>query len=107
MKGVLKIFGGTLSCLLAIPLTAWALYALFLQLEIAVEATGWGIWAVIAGLIFFPLTFTAAPIYALIAWGDAYPLIVTYGGVAAIIALMVIAAAVTFLVAKLFKIDIE
>jgi hypothetical protein len=90
-----------------IALSAWGIYALVLQLGIVVDATGWGIWAVILGMLFFPITFTAAPIYALIAWDDAYPLIVTYGGGGAFIILLVVGAAIAFLALKLFKIDFD
>ena len=50
------------------------------------------------------VTFTAAPIYALIAWDDAYPLIVTYGVGGAFTILLVVGAAIAFLALKLFKI---
>ena len=107
MKLVLTIFGAALSCLYAIAGGVWVIYVLVLQLEIVVDATGWGIWAVILGILFFPITFTVAPIYALIAWDDAYPLIVTYGGAGAFIILGVVGAAIAFLALKLFKIDFD
>ena len=57
--------------------------------------------------VVFPITFTVAPIYALIALDDAYPLIVTYGGGGAFIILMVVGGAIAFLALKLFKIDFD
>ena len=107
MKLVLTILGAALSCLYAIAGGVWVIYVLVLQLEIVVDATGWGIWAVILGILFFPITFTVAPIYALIALDDAYPLIVTYGGAGAFIILGVVGAAIAFLALKLFKIDFD
>ena len=107
MKLVLTILGAALSCLYAIAGCVWAIYVLILLLEIVVDATGWGIWAVILGILFFPITFTVAPIYALIALDDAYPLIVTYGGGGAFIILMVVGMAIAFLALKLFKIDFD
>jgi len=107
MKLVLKILGAALCCLYAIAGGVWGVYVLVLQLEIVVDATGWGIWAVILGMLFFPITFTVAPIYALIALDDTYPLIVTYGVGGAFIILLVVGAAIAFLALKLFKFDFD
>jgi hypothetical protein len=107
MKLVLKILGAALCCLYTIALSAWGIYVLVLQLEIVVDATGWGIWAVILGMLFFPITFTVAPIYALIALDDTYPLIVTYGGACAFLILGLVGAAIAFLALKLFKINFD
>ena len=39
-----------------------------------------GFWGVFIGFMFFPVTFTVAPLYALVQWGTWFPLILNYGG---------------------------
>lgn len=70
--------------------------ALIVNLIVVMEATGWGFWAVVVGLMLFPVTIAAAPWYALIAWGNPIPLGIGYGG-------LIAAAIVTWLGAAIAK----
>ena len=61
----------------------WGLFSLIatgINLLVIMEATGWGVFAVVLGIMFFPVTIIAAPWYALLAWGNPIPLAVSYGG---------------------------
>ena len=51
-----------------------------INISVVMEATGWGFFAVVLAIMFFPVTLAAAPLYALIAWGDLMPLVVSWGG---------------------------
>jgi hypothetical protein len=39
-----------------------------------------GFWGVVIAFLLAPITFAVAPWYALIAWGNPFPLILNYGG---------------------------
>ena len=56
------------------------LLGVFVNLWVVMEATGWGFFAVVLGMMFFPVTWVAAPWYALIAWGNPIPLAISWGG---------------------------
>ena len=56
------------------------LLGVFINLWVVMEATGWGFFAVVLGMMFFPVTWAAAPWYALIAWGNPLPLLLSWGG---------------------------
>jgi len=64
---------GILYCLLGV-------ISLIVNLVIVNEALGWGFFGIVLALVVFPVTLLAAPWYALIAWGNPFPLILTYGG---------------------------
>ena len=51
-----------------------------INISVVMEATGWGFFAVVLAIMFFPVTFMAAPWYALLAWGEPIPLVVSWGG---------------------------
>ena len=54
------------------------LWGFFLCLAIISKAAGF--WGIVAALFLGPVTFVAAPFYAGFAWGDWFPLVLTYGG---------------------------
>lgn len=54
------------------------LWGFVLCLAIVEEVLGF--FGVVLGFVFFPVLFIAAPWYALVAWGNAFPLVVCYGG---------------------------
>ena len=72
--------GGALGGLGCVIYGLWMLIATGVNLLIIMEATGWGFFAVVLGIMFFPVTIMAAPWYALLAWGNPIPLAVSYGG---------------------------
>jgi len=39
-----------------------------------------GFWGVVIGFAIAPVTFAAAPWYALVQWGNWFPLLINYGG---------------------------
>ena len=54
------------------------IWGFLLDLAIVKEAAGF--WGVVAGFVLMPVTFTVAPWYAGIAWGNWFPLLICYGG---------------------------
>ena len=69
---------------IAVAYVGWAVWIVsgiwgFL-LSLAVVNQAAGFWGVVIGFLFFPITFAAAPWYAVVAWGNWFPLIISYGG---------------------------
>ena len=61
----------------------WGLFGLIaflVNFSIVINGLGWGFLGGFLAFLFFPLTIMFAPWYALIAWGNAIPIIITYGG---------------------------
>ena len=61
----------------------WGLFGIIsfvVNFAIVINGLGWGFLGGLLAFMFFPLTIAFAPWYALIAWGNAIPLIITYGG---------------------------
>ena len=54
------------------------LWGFILELSIIYQAVG--LWLVIVGIVLFPVTLAVAPWYALIAYGNWFPLALIYGG---------------------------
>ena len=54
------------------------LWGLIIELSIVNQAAGF--WGVVIGFFILPITFVAAPWYALVAWGNWFPLLIVYGG---------------------------
>jgi hypothetical protein len=48
------------------------------SLSIVEQAAGF--WGFVVAFVVAPITFVAAPWYALVAWGNPFPLLITYGG---------------------------
>ncbi len=67
---ILRVFGIVVGI-------AFGIWAAYIDFKILVQVAGF--WGVVLGL-FIPVIIPAVPIYALIAWGDWFPLIVNYGG---------------------------
>lgn len=72
IAGTALIWAGYITSLVA------GLYGFILSFGVVSDAAGF--WGVVIGLTLAPVVFAAAPIYALVAWGDATILIVNYGG---------------------------
>ena len=49
-------------------------------LSLAVVEAAAGFWGFVIAFFVFPVTFAAAPWYALIKWSNPWPLVFTYGG---------------------------
>jgi hypothetical protein len=73
-----KIFGGIFRVLGGIALLIFGLWGLIIELAIVNQAAGF--WGVVIGIVILPVTFVAAPWYALVAWGNWFPLEIVYGG---------------------------
>lgn len=50
-------------------------------LSLAVVEAAAGFWGFVIAFVVFPVTFTAAPWYALVKWGNPWPLVFSYGGI--------------------------
>ncbi|MFH1597021.1 MAG: hypothetical protein ABIG94_11765 [Pseudomonadota bacterium] len=74
----MKIIGNVFMVLGGIIWAISGLWGLIISLKIVNYAAGF--WGVIIGFFIFPVTFTAAPWYALVQWGTWFPLILNYGG---------------------------
>ena len=66
-----KIIGGIIFAIAGI----WGMILCF---KIIIYAAGF--WGLVVGLFILPITFVAAPIYAGLAWGVWFPLVLNYGG---------------------------
>lgn len=51
-----------------------------LILSLAVVVAAAGFWGIVLAFVLTPLTMVVAPWYALFAWGNLIPLVVSYGG---------------------------
>jgi hypothetical protein len=69
--GIFKVFGG-------IAFFIFGLWGLIIELAIVNQAAGF--WGVVIGFLILPITFVAAPWYALVEWGNWFPLLIVYGG---------------------------
>ena len=70
--------GEALQSLFGLVLAAWGVYALVVNVSVVAKATE-GLVALLLAVFLFPFTIAGAPFYALIKWGDYWPLIVVYG----------------------------
>lgn len=75
-----KAIGGGMGILGAVTYFLVGLVSLVVNLWVIMEATNGGFIVVVIGIFFFPATLAAAPWYAVLAWGNFFPLAVTYGG---------------------------
>ena len=55
------------------------LLGFIISLSIVQEAAGF--WGFVAAFVLAPVTFAAAPWYALVAWGNPFPLVLNYVGI--------------------------
>ncbi|MCX7848040.1 MAG: hypothetical protein N2595_08440 [bacterium] len=76
-----------------IVLAVTELWGFFLCLAIISEVAGF--WGIVAALIFGPVTFVAAPLYAGFAWGIWFPFVLCYGGGIAAAILIAIGGAIS------------
>ena len=58
----------------------WIVGLLGFVISLAIVHQVVGFWGFVIAFAIFPVTFVAAPWYALIAWGNPFPLILNYGG---------------------------
>ena len=72
--------GNTIKVIGMIILGITGLAGTIINIMVVNEAIGLGFLGIFLALFFFPITLTIAPWFALIAWGNPMPIIVTYGG---------------------------
>ena len=70
--------GGAFKILAYIFFLLFGIWAFFLELGIVNTVAGF--WGIVIAFALAPVTFAAAPWYAVIAWGVWTPLIIGYGG---------------------------
>jgi hypothetical protein len=75
MRGIGKLF----AVLGMLCYFVFGIWGFFLSLAIVHESVGF--WGFVVAFVVFPVTFVAAPWYALFHWGTWLPLLVSYGGV--------------------------
>lgn len=71
LGGILKVLGG-------IAFAIFGLWGLIIELAIINQVAGF--WGVVIGFILLPVMFVVAPWYALVEWGNWFPLLIVYGG---------------------------
>lgn len=74
----MKSFGNLFKIVAGIIFAITGIWGFFLCLAIIVKVAGF--WGLAASLVLTPITFVAAPLYAGFAWGNWFPLFLTYGG---------------------------
>jgi len=72
------IVGGFFKLLGVIAFVIFGLWGFIIELAIVSYVAGF--WGVVFGFIILPITFTITPWYALVAWGNWFPLLIVYGG---------------------------
>ena len=88
-----KSIGLTIKYLAIIGFVVFGIWGFILDIGIVNEATGF--WGVVIGVVVAPVTLVAAPWYAGVAWGNWFPLIITYGGVISSFILFSISSMIT------------
>lgn len=78
MEGYMNAVGSFLKGVGGVIWLVAGIWGFFLCLGIISDAAGF--WGLVAGLFFAPITFAAAPLYAVFEYGDWFPLILNYGG---------------------------
>ena len=73
----MRATGGLLEVIGYVLWIVGVLWGFVLCLEIIFKVVGY--WGILA-LILAPITIAAAPIYAVFAWGNWFPLVLVYGG---------------------------
>lgn len=84
--------GSIFKVLAGIVFAIFGLWGLIIELAIVNQAAGF--WGVVIGFLVLPITFAVAPWYALVAWGNWFPLVIVYGGGIAAAALFFIGSAI-------------
>jgi len=75
---------------------AWVVFGIWgFLLSLAVVTEVAGFWGTVVGFSLLPVTFAAAPLYAGIAWGDWFPLLICYGGGIASTILMAVGSSIS------------
>lgn len=72
------MIGKVISGLGTVCYCVFGVWGFILSLAIVNQAVGF--WGFVAAFVLFPVTFVAAPWYALFHWGTWFPLEVSYGG---------------------------
>ena len=75
MRNILSGIFKTLGC---IVFAIFGLWGFIIELVIINEVAGF--WGLVIGFMLLPVTFVVAPWYALVAWGNWFPLLIVYGG---------------------------
>ncbi len=73
-----KLMGNLLYGIGILLLIVFGLWSFLVNLRIVIDAAGF--WGAVIGFVLLPVMFIAAPWYALIEWGEWFPLVLTYGG---------------------------
>jgi hypothetical protein len=74
----MHVIGKLISGLGTICYVVFGIWGFLLSLSIVHEVVGF--WGFVLAFVVFPVTFVAAPWYALFHWGTWFPLLVSYGG---------------------------
>lgn len=82
MQSFRRVAGGTLGGVFGVLYCLLGIVSLVVNLMVLNDALGWGFCGIILAVVFFPVTILVAPFYALIAWGNPVPLVLTFGGFA-------------------------
>ena len=77
-----SIWGFAFGCLGIILLGLTGLVSILVGLSVVYQAVGtsWGFYGMAIAFIFLPLTVIVAPWFALLEWGNPFPVAITYGG---------------------------
>jgi len=73
-----KIVGIWLKVIGIILYVGWGLWSLFAEVVIVNEVAGF--WGIVIGMTVAPITFFVAPIYAVVEWGEWFPVVSIFGG---------------------------
>ena len=73
------ILGLVFKALGIISIAIFGIWGFILCLAIIVKVAGF--WGVVVSFFITPITFVATPWYALVAWGNWFPLSICYGGI--------------------------
>ena len=85
MQSFRRVAGGTLGGVFGVLYCLLGIVSLVVNLMVVNDALGWGFLGIVLALLIFPVTILAAPFYALIAWGNPVPLVLTFGGFAIVL----------------------
>ena len=90
-----KLIGGATSGIGMFFWLGFGFIAFLVNFSIVINGLGWGFLGGVLAFMFFPITIVFAPWYALIAWGNAIPIIITYGGGLLGVAIIVVGSVIS------------
>lgn len=73
-----QAIGGFFTILGYIAFVVFGLWGFIIELIIVNYVAGF--WGMVVGFMILPVTLIVAPWYALVAWGNWFPLLIVYGG---------------------------